>query len=165
MHGILLKFAISVIRMQMSQAIDVLISWMAANRLLLNPSKTQAIWLGGHRQLAKIDGQRLSSLFPYIAFSPCVGDLDAMLDSELTFSHHINLIARKRYYQLRQLRVVSRSLTHQSRLTLADPLVTSRIVSCCSLLSGLPLGTLARLDRVLRAAARLVGGLSKFSSI
>src|SRR6218665_2978534 len=36
---------------QMSQAIDVLTSWMAANRLLLNPSKTQAIWLGGHRQL------------------------------------------------------------------------------------------------------------------
>src|SRR6218665_1036973 len=37
---------------------------------------------------------------------------------------------------------------------------------CCSLLqAGLPLGTLARLDRVLRSAARLVGGLSKFSSI
>src|SRR6218665_534710 len=74
----------------------------------------QAIWLGGHRQLAKIDGQRLSSLFPHIAFSTCVRDLGAMLDSELTFSHHVNLIARKCYYQLRQLRVVSRSLTHQS---------------------------------------------------
>jgi len=33
-----------------------------------------------------------------------------MLDPELTFSHHINLVARKCYYQLRQLRVVSRSL-------------------------------------------------------
>src|SRR6218665_1088624 len=136
---------------QMSQAnaIDVLTSWMAANRLLLNPSKTQAIWLGGHRRLAKIDGQRLSSLFPQIAFSTCVRDLGAMLDSELTFSHHINLIARKCYYQLRQLRVVSRSLTHQSRLTLVHAFVTSRIDCCCSLLAGLPLGTLARLDRIL----------------
>src|SRR6218665_2985325 len=70
---------------QMSQDIDVLTSWMADNRLLLNPSKTQAIWLGGHRQLAKIDGQRLSSLFPHITFSTCVRDLGAMLDSELTF--------------------------------------------------------------------------------
>src|SRR6218665_2397065 len=52
--------AAETVLMQMSQAIDVLTSWMAANRLLLNPSKTQAIWLGGHRQLAKIDGQRLS---------------------------------------------------------------------------------------------------------
>src|SRR6218665_1167232 len=67
--------AAETVLMQMSQAIDVLTSWMAANRLLLNPSKTQAIWLGGHRQLAKIDGQRLSSLFPHIAFSTCVRDL------------------------------------------------------------------------------------------
>src|SRR6218665_2390061 len=126
---------------------------------------TQAIWLGGHRQLAKIDGQRLSSLFPHIAFSTCGRDLGAMLDSELTFSHHINLIARKCSYQLRQLRVVSRYLTHQSRLDLVHEFVTSRIDCCCSLLAGLLLGTLARLNRVLRSAARLVGGLSKFSSI
>src|SRR6218665_3718889 len=106
-----------------------------------------------------------SPLFPHITFSTCVRDLGAMLDSELTFSHHINLIARKCYYQLRQLWVVSRSLTHQSRLTLVHAFVTSRIDCCCSLLAGLPLGTLARLDRVLRSAARLVGGLSKFSSI
>ena len=87
-----------------------------------------------------------------------------MLDSELTFSHHINLIARKCYYKLRQLRVVSRSLTHQSRLTLVHAFVTSRIDCCCYLLVGLPLGTLALLDRVLSSAARLVWGLSKFSS-
>src|SRR6218665_936108 len=139
---------------------------MAANRLLLNPSKTQAIWLGGHRQLAKIDGQRLSSLFPHIAFSTCVRDLGAMLgamlDSELTFSHHINLIARKCYYQQRQLRVVSRPLTHQSRLTLVHAFVTSRIDCCCSLLAGLPLGTLARLDRVLRSAAPPFWGFPNF---
>src|SRR6218665_438336 len=61
--------AAETVLMQMSQAIDVLTSWLAANRLLLNPSKTQAIWLGGHRQLAKIDGQRLSSLFPHIQCS------------------------------------------------------------------------------------------------
>src|SRR6218665_2641233 len=62
--------------------------------------------------------------------------------------------------------LVSRSLTYQSRLTLVHAFVTSRIDSCCYLLAGLPLGTLARMDRVLRSAARLVGGgLSKFSSI
>ena len=40
--------AAETVLMQMSQAIDVLTSWMAANRLLLNPSKTQAVAdLGG----------------------------------------------------------------------------------------------------------------------
>src|SRR6218665_2591654 len=43
--------------------------------------------------------------------------------------------------------------------------VTNCIGCCCCLLAGLLLGTLARLDRVLRSAVRLVGGLSKFSSI
>src|SRR6218665_2537858 len=38
----------------------------------------------------------------------------------------INLVARKCYYQLRQLRMVSRSLTHQSTLTLVHAFVTSR---------------------------------------
>ena len=61
--------------------------------------------------------------------------------------------------------MVSRSLTHQSRLALVHAFVTSRIDCCYSLLAGLLLGTLARLNRVLRSAARLVGGLSKFSSI
>src|SRR6218665_4214954 len=50
-------------------------------------------------------------------------------------------------------------------ILLVQAFVTSRIDCCCSLLAGLPLGTLGRLDRVLRSAARLVGGLSKFSSI
>ena len=51
--------------LQMNRSIVTLTSWMAANRLLLNPSKTQAIWLGVHRQLEKIDWQKLSSLFPH----------------------------------------------------------------------------------------------------
>ena len=81
--------------LQMNQSIVTPTSWMAANRLLLNPSKTQAIWLGGHRQLAKIDCQRLSSLFPHIIFSTSVRDIGVMLDPELTFSQRINLVGCK----------------------------------------------------------------------
>src|SRR6218665_3400065 len=74
-----------------------------------------------------------------------------MLDPKVTFSQHINLVARKCYYQLRQLRVVSRSLTHQSTLALVHVFthVSSRIDFCRSLLVGLLLGILARLDLVL----------------
>src|SRR6218665_1396244 len=88
----------------------------------------------------------------YINGSLPAHNLGVMLDPELTFSDHINLVARKCYYQLRQLRVVSHSLTHQSTLTLVHTFVTSRTDCCSSLLVGLPLGTLARLDRVLHSA-------------
>src|SRR5688572_6839953 len=134
-----------------------------SNRLLLNPSKTQLIWLG--RQLQGIDFPQLTLLFPHITFSLTVRDLGLSLDSELTLSQHVNLVARSCYYQLRQLRVVSRSLSHDAVVVLVHAFVTSRIDNCCSLLAGLPLGVLGRLDRVLRSAARLIGRLPKFSPV
>src|SRR5688572_5140065 len=90
---------------------DVLSSWMASNRLLLYPSKTQRICLGGRRQIQGIGFPKLTcSLSPHITLSLTVRDLGVTVDSEFTFSQHVNLIARSCYYQLRQLRVVSRSL-------------------------------------------------------
>ena len=59
----------------MSPAIDALSRWMASNRLLLNPSKTQSIWLGGHRQLAKVDLPMLADTFLHVAFSTTLRDL------------------------------------------------------------------------------------------
>ena len=150
---------------QMCLTMDVLSSWMASNRLLLNPSKTQLIWLGSRRQLQGIDFPQLTLLFPHITFSVTVRDLGLTLDSELTLSQHVNLVARSCYYQLRQLRVVSRSLSHDAVVVLVHAFVTSRIDNCCSLLAGLPLGVLGRLDRVLRSAARLIGRLPKFSPV
>ena len=149
----------------MSHAIDALSSWMASNRLLLNPSKTQFIWLGTRRQLASIDLHLLTETFPHISFSLTVRDLGVTLDQELNFSQHINSITRSCYYQLRQLRVVSRSLSHNATVTLVHAFVTSRLDQCSSVLVGLPLGLIGRLDRVLRSAARLIGHLPKYAPV
>lgn len=149
----------------MCQAIDALSLWMASNRLLLNPAKTQFIWLGSRRQLVGIDLHLLAQTFPDITFSLTVRDLGVTLDQELSLSQHVNLVARSCYYQLRQLRVVSRSLSHDAAVVLVHAFVTSRIDHCCSILIGLPLGVLGRLDRVLRSAARLVGHIPKYASV
>jgi hypothetical protein len=120
----------------MSRAIDALSLslGMASNRLLLNPSKTQFIWLGTRRQLASIDLHQLTVAFPHISFSLSVRDLGVALDQELNFSQHINLVTRSCYYQLRKLRVVSRSLSHSATLALVHAFVTSRIDHCSSVL-------------------------------
>ena len=156
--------SVSTVRL-MCLTVDVLSSWMASNRLLLNPSKTQFIWLGGRRQLEKIDLPLLAQIFPDISFSSTVRDLGVTLDCELSLSQHVNLVARSCYYQLRQLRVIARSLSHDALVVLVHAFVTSRIDHCCSILVGLPLGVLGRLDRVLRSAARLIGRIPKFSSV
>src|SRR6218665_850489 len=84
---------------------------MSSNRLQLNPSKTQYIWLGTRQQLAKLDLAAMAVRFPHIAFSLTVRDLGLALDQQLTFAPHINRLCRDCYYQLRQLRVISRSLS------------------------------------------------------
>jgi len=58
---------------------------MATNRLLLNPSKAHIIWLGGSRQLAKVELRMLVDTFPHVAFSITNRDLDLTLDKELSF--------------------------------------------------------------------------------
>src|SRR6218665_1017796 len=63
---------------------------MASNRLLLNPSKTRFIWLGGRRQLTKVDLPMLVDTFPCVAFSTTVRDLGLTLDQELNFYEHVN---------------------------------------------------------------------------
>src|SRR5678815_3563226 len=101
-------------------------AWMSSNRLRLNPNKTQYIWLGTRQQLAKINLEALALEFPWITFSSSVLDLGVTLDQELTFTRHINLLCRNRYYQLRQLRVLSRSLTSTAASTLVHAFVVSR---------------------------------------
>jgi len=88
-----------------------------------------------------------------------------ILDQELNFSVHINQLTRSCYYQLHQLHAVSCSLSHDTAATLVHAFVTSRLDHCCSVLVGLPLTLTAHLDRVLRSAARLIGGVPKYTSI
>src|SRR6218665_1442530 len=69
------------------------------------------------------------------------------------------------FYQLRQLRTVTRSLTASATATLLQSFVANRRDYCSSLYAGLPASRLACLDRVLRSAARLIGGIPKFGHV
>src|SRR6218665_3411969 len=148
-----------------SRTMEALGSGMSSNRLRLNPHKPQFIWLGPRQQLAKLDMVALTSAFPHFTFSSTVRDLGVTLDQELTLAPHIHSLCRACYYQLRQLRTVSRSLTSTAAATLVHSFVTSRLDYCSSLYIGLPATRLNCLNRVLRSAARLIGRVSKFDHI
>src|SRR3984885_8445094 len=150
---------------KIGEATEILEAWMSSNRLRLNPSKTQYIWLGTRQQLAKIDMESLETEFPWVTFSLYVRDLGVTLDQELSFTRHINLLCRECYYQLRQLRVVSRSLTSTAASTLIHSFVVSRLDYCSAIYHGLPYTRIGCLDRVLRTAARLVGHIPKYGHV
>src|SRR5688572_6867602 len=111
----------------MSRAIDTLQAWMSSNRLRLNPTKTQLIWLCTRQQLAKVDLVSISSKYPHLTFSSSVRDRGVTLDQELTFVQHINFLCRSCYYQLRQLRMISRSLSPAAASMLVHSFVVSRL--------------------------------------
>src|SRR6218665_3532860 len=145
----------------MTLATGALVAWMSSNLLRLNPSKTQYIWLGTRQQLGKLDLATMAVSFPDIAFSLTVRDLGLRLDQQLTFAPHINRLCRDCYYQLRQLRVISRSLTSTATATLVHAFVTSRLDYCSTLYVGLPAVRLGCLERVIRTAARIIGGIPR----
>src|SRR6218665_2431120 len=97
------------------------------------------IHLAGHQAaVGKLNLDAFSAEFPMMTFSQVVHDLGVLLDSELTFSHHIDQVCRSCYYQLRQLRVIARSLTFNAAVSLVHAFVFSRLDYCSSIFVGLP---------------------------
>ena len=137
---------------------------MSSNRLKLNASKTEFIWIGTRRQLSKVEEEGLmvggQSITPMVK----VRDLGVYIDRELTMEAHVSNTVRC-MYQLRQLRSVKRSLTFDSRRALTTAFVASRMDYCNGVLYGVAKGEVQRLQMVLNAAARLVVGTGKFSHL
>src|SRR6218665_1744478 len=118
--------------------------------------------MGTRQQLAK---RYLSAIiaasFPHIEFSVTVQGLGVTLDQELTFAPHINRLFCGCYYQLRQIRIISLSLTSAATATLVHAFVSARLDYCSTLYAGLPGLRLGCLERVISTAARLIGGIHK----
>ena len=84
---------------------------MSSNRLSLNPSKTQLIWLGTHQQLLKLEFALLAAQFPQFTFLISIRDLGVTLDNTLFFSAHIPNLSRSSFYHLHRIRAVRRSVS------------------------------------------------------
>ena len=95
----------------------------------------------------------------------CVRDLGILIDSNMTLSNHVNNVAGICFYQLRQLRIIRRSLTTDAAHSLVQALIHTRIDYCNGLLAAGPKYLHEKLQSVLRTAARLVLQLPHRSSV
>jgi len=75
---------------------------------------------------------------------------------DLSLTAHVSHITSVCFFNLRELRLIRRSLTVDTAHVLVCTLVHSRLDYCNAVLAGLPANQLSRLQSVLRAAARLV---------
>jgi len=140
--------------------------WMCSNRLKLNCNKTEVIWVASRYML------KTANSFPPVKIgstivqpADVVRNLGCHFDSQLNMRQHINTICRSCYFQLRQLRVIRRSLPRDVLKTLLHAFVASRLDYCNSLFYGITKYDLRKVQAVQNAAARLFGGIRKFDHI
>ena len=126
---------------------------MRANRLQLNPSKTEVLWCTSQRRQHRIPTICIGST----AIQPVssVSDLGVLIDSDLDH-HEVVATVRSCFAALRQIRSVRRSLTRQTLLSLVRTLAVSKVDYSNSVLAGVSAHLLDRLQSVLNAAARLI---------
>ena len=121
--------------LRLTRCVEDIEIWMSSNRLRLNVSKTEFLWLGSPRRLDSNTGS-IQITNSVIAPSKTVRCLGVVVDPAMTFQEHVASLARACYYHLRQLRSVRRSLSVDSCHALVRALILSRIDYCNGLLGG-----------------------------
>ena len=144
---------------------EELCAWMRSNRLKLNCEKTKCMWLCTKQRRKTLSASALHVGGATIQLTSGARNLGVFFDSHFDLKQHFSNVCRSCYFQLRQLRVVWRSLPPGVLRTLLHSFVWWRLDYCNSLMAGLSLCDIQRLQSVQNAAARLFGGVSKRGSV
>jgi len=149
---------VSGVRDRLSGCATDVSSWCASRRLQLNATKTEAVWFGPRRNLSRLHDQDRHVQIDSEIISPIavVRDLGVYFDDELSMKQHVNRIAATCFFHLRRQRQIRRRIGRDLTVWLILAFITTRLDYCNSVLAGLPRITLAQLQRVQNAAARLV---------
>jgi hypothetical protein len=94
-----------------------------------------------------------------------VRSLGVSIDSHLSMDGQIRFISKNGFFHLRRISQLKNFLSKAALAQLIHAFVISRLDYCNSLLAGLSRVSLDRLQRVQKAAARLLHGTKKFDSI
>ena len=100
----------SLLLTQMADCIARVEAWIASNRLRLNSSKTELIWLGSSRRLSQYTKDAMIVSGASIQPSTVVRDLGVIVDGDLSLAAHVSYVTRVCFFHLRQLRLIRRSL-------------------------------------------------------
>jgi len=92
-------------------------------------------------------------------------DLGVFIDSDLSMETHVKRNVSRCFSTLRQLRGIRRQVPTAVFQSLIVALILSRLDYCNSILAGLPVNLIRRLQTVQNAAARLTFGIRRSEHI
>ena len=143
---------------QLQHSLQQISSWMAANLLTLNSSKTEFLLTGFPQQLAKINTSSLIT-------THSARNLGFSFDEHLTFSDQISALSKSCYYHIRKLRCVRPYLDFKTVSTISTFVVHSKLDYRNSLYYNLPQSQIKRLQNIQNSLARAVTRTPKSSHI
>ncbi|KAF7250970.1 Interleukin-1 receptor accessory protein-like 1, partial [Varanus komodoensis] len=134
--------------------------WMRANKLKLNPDKTEVLLVGGSG--FGEGGFDLVLNGVALPLRDKVRSLGVLLDLELSLEAQVTVVARSAFLQLQLINQLRPYLEYDCLATVTHVLVTSRLDFCNTLYVGLPLKTVRILQLVQNRAARLLTGTGRY---
>ena len=108
----------------------------------------------------KVNVLEVTVALAHINVSETAPNLGVIVNSQLTLSAQVATVCRSGYYyqQLRQLRLLVRSMSSDAIKTLVQAFILCHLDYCSTIFYGITDGLMSRLQSVQNAAARLVVG-------
>jgi hypothetical protein len=150
---------------RVSECVDEVSEWMRSNRLQLNTAKTEVLWCASNRRQHQIPLTGLRVGADEVLPSGWVRDLGIYVDADVSMKTHVAKTVSSCFAVLRQLRSIRRSVSQSVMRSLVVALVLTRLDYGNSTLAGIPGQSLAKLQSVLNAAARLIFTSRKFDHV
>ena len=148
-----------------ARCVELVAGWMRSNRLQLNGGKTEVLWVSSSRRQHQLPTTPLTVGDQPVHPVRSVRNLGVFIDSDLVMRSHVVRVVARCFAVLRQLRQIRRFLPPSTIQTLVVALVLTRLDYANSVLVGLPVHLVQRLQSVLNASARLIYGLRRCDHI
>ncbi|XP_014065746.1 uncharacterized protein, partial [Salmo salar] len=129
-------------------------TWMQQNFLKLNCDKMELLLIGRKSTLTK--GGNLTIDDTTVSPSLHARNLGVILDTYLSFDHHIRHTVKSSFFHLRNIAKVRSSLSRPAAEILIHAFMSSSLDNCNSLLSGINSSSLHKLQMVQNSAAQLL---------
>ena len=129
---------------------------MIMDKMKINDIKTEFLIIGTKQQLNKVNIKTLSVGDSAVATATMVRNLGVLFDENTTLLPRINNTCKSAFYYIHNIRRIRKYLAVETIRTLVHAVVIGRFGYCNSLLYGLPMKSISKLQCVQNAAARLI---------
>ena len=150
---------------RLKSCLDDVKKWLSANKLKLNPDKTEFI-IFGTKQCEKLNKSiPVNILGTLLSPVGVVRNLGVWFDSDFSFSRYVQIICKSCFAHIMDLKHLRGYLTHHAALKSANALVGSRLDHCNSLFRSFSALDLRKLQCVQNSLAGIVTNTTKYSHI